>query len=504
VSPSSDSNRSTSRRVLVGLVGALLFGGTAIVALHDWAQIGGPGLSSFVNGPVYDAVVFAASFACLLKALDSGRERTAWLLIAAGLLCWAAAEVYWTAVIETEASPPYPSLADAGYLAMYPLTAAGLLSLVRCRAHEIDWRLWMDALVAALGTAALGAALIFQFVANHAEGSGLEKATTLAYPLGDITMLGLVVGVVALTRWRPGPTWILLLAAMATTAVADVAFTLQTTESILPAGPWTDPIYLIAACCYGAVLWQPRATEIAPAPPADGWRELMTPGIFAMLMVAFFSLRYFDGASGLTMALWAATMMVVLARLGLSTRENRRLLEQAQTDRLTGLGNQALLESDVDQACAGTEHTTLVLLDLNRFKRYNDTFGHLAGNQLLAGFGAALRAAMPQGGEAYRAGGDEFAALLPGPRSDHSETIAGISAALSATGFGFDVSAAWGAVAIPDEAHDRATAIQLADARMYAHKESGEVAGTVAPAADAVRNRLRAGAIDGETLEQRN
>ena len=62
----------------------------------------------------------------------------------------------------------------------------------------------MDGLIAALGTAALGAALVFEFVADQATGTTLAVATTLAYPLGDILMLSLVVGVVALTRWRPG------------------------------------------------------------------------------------------------------------------------------------------------------------------------------------------------------------------------------------------------------------------------------------------------------------
>ncbi len=48
-------------------------------------------------------------------------------------------------------------------------------------------------------------------------------------------MLALVVGVIALTRWRPGRTWTLLLAGLAAMAVADVAYTLQPNEAALPA-----------------------------------------------------------------------------------------------------------------------------------------------------------------------------------------------------------------------------------------------------------------------------
>jgi hypothetical protein len=186
------------------LVGAFLFGGAAVAIPHDWAGVGGPGIAPAINGPVYDAVVVAAGLACLLRARESGPERRAWVLIATSVLSWAAAEISWTLYIEGTPSAPYPSPADVGYLAFYPLAVAGLFRLVRARAKELDPRLWMDGAIAALGTGALGAALIFEFVADRTSGTTLEVATTLAYPLGDIVLISLVVGVVALTRWRPG------------------------------------------------------------------------------------------------------------------------------------------------------------------------------------------------------------------------------------------------------------------------------------------------------------
>ena len=89
----------------------------------------------------------------------------------------------------------------------------------------------------------------------------LQVATTLAYPLGDIVLLSLVVGIVALTRWRPGRAWSLLLVGLAAMAVADVAYTLQSTDLGLPEGAWIDPIYLIAAACLGAQAWQRRTDD---------------------------------------------------------------------------------------------------------------------------------------------------------------------------------------------------------------------------------------------------
>ena len=79
-------------------------------------------------------------------------------------------------------------------------------------------------------------------------------------------MLALVVGVVALTGWRPGRTWSLLLAGLAALVVADIAYTLQSTGEALPEGGWIDPIYLIAAVCLGAAVWQPAAAAEITSP----------------------------------------------------------------------------------------------------------------------------------------------------------------------------------------------------------------------------------------------
>jgi diguanylate cyclase (GGDEF)-like protein len=487
-------------------IGVVLFGGALLVTLHDWVGIGGTDLSDFLNGPVYAAVIVSAGIACLLRAHGAGRERGAWLALAAAVLCWGASEVYWTAVLANDPSPPYPSPADIGYLAFYPLAATGVLLLVRARARELDWRLWMDGLIAALGTAALGAALIFEFVASRTSGSAVEVATTLAYPIGDILMLALVVGVVALTRWRPGRTWSLLLAGLAAMVVADVAYTLQTTDASLPGGDWVEPIYLLAAVCIGAEAWQAHADTIKPMARFDGWRELMVPALFAAVMIGLFAMQYFSHASGLTTVLWASTMIAVIARLGLSVRENKRLLEQVRTDHLTGLGNQGRMQVDLAARCLHAERAplTLLLLDLNGFKRYNDTFGHPAGDAMLKRLGEQLRDAIGADGAAYRIGGDEFAVLTAGDDGRHGEVAKRAADALAASGTGFELSAAWGTVTIPAEADKPAAAMQLADVRMYAQKEARRLAPDDAIAIEGADVAVRLGAArDREAFEHR-
>ena len=495
---------SQASRVPRRSLAAFLVGGTVIVALHAWLGVGGPELDLALNGVLYDSVVLGAALACLLRAFAFRQERVAWMTIGVAVAFWGLAEVYWTAYIEDNPNAPYPSLADAGYLLFYPLAYAGLALLVRARAHQMNWRLWTDGLIAALATAALGTAFVFDFVSDHATGTTLEKTITLAYPLGDIALLAILVGVVALTGWRPGRTWTLLLVGLAAMAVADVSYTLQWTAEALPGGGWIEPIYLISAACLGIAVWQAAPATIPAAGHSDGWRELMVPALFAAVMIGLFTMQAFSTTTSLSTLLWALTMVAVIVRLALSVRENRVLLEQVQTDPLTGLGNRGRMQVDLE---ALTERATpespisLVFLDLNGFKRYNDTFGHPAGDALLVRLGRALRAAVDGNGTAYRVGGDEFCVLLSCDRQRFAAVIANAGRALSESGKGFDVSASLGAAVVPDEAADPSEALRLADVRMYAQKESRRAADErpenwPVPSVTAAGERLRPSAVD--------
>jgi len=467
-------------QALRALLALVLFGGTAVVAIHDWLGLGGSGgFDWFVGGPLYDAVVFAAGLACLVRSRAVASERWAWTLLGLGVLSWAAGEIYWTAVLEGDPSPPYPSPADAFYISFYPLAYAGLALLIRARARELDWRLWTDALIAALGTAALGAAFVFDIVAERTAGASLQVATSLAYPLADIAMLALIVGVIALTGWRPGRTWSLLLLALEAQVVADIAYTLHSANGVAVGADWIDPIYLASAVFLGALLWQPATVMISPLGEADERREVMVPALFAGVMIGLFALQRLDASSNLTTLLWTATMIAVVARLATSVRKNRSLLEQVRTDSLTGLGNRGGMQVDLArqfEICSARQPAALFLFDLNGFKRYNDSFGHPAGDELLAQLGQQLRDAVGGDGVAYRIGGDEFCVLLTCADRGFEHVVRRAAQALTANRRGVTVAPSWGGVSIPSEAGEPAEAMQLADMRMYAQKESRRLA----------------------------
>jgi diguanylate cyclase (GGDEF)-like protein len=151
------------------------------------------------------------------------------------------------------------------------------------------------------------------------------------------------------------------------------------------------------------------------------------------------------------------------------------LHEQAVTDPLTSLGNRRKLASKLSEQLTGTaasepEPFLLMLFDLDGFKGYNDTFGHLAGDALLAHLGGRLAAAVAPHGTAYRLGGDEFCVLLPADPGELHEHVARAASALSERGETFSISASCGTVLLPHEASTTDYALQLADQRMYARK----------------------------------
>ncbi|BDP43297.1 hypothetical protein DAETH_32660 (plasmid) [Deinococcus aetherius] len=117
-----------------------------------------------------------------------------------------------------------------------------------------------------------------------------------------------------------------------------------------------------------------------------------------------------------------------------NARWHAQLERATLTDPLTGLPNRRAFNAHagraLDAARAGGEVTTLVLVDVERFKAVNDAFGHDVGDEVLITVAGVLGRALPPGGEAFRLGGDEFALLVPGTRPEVTRQVAGLNAAL--------------------------------------------------------------------------
>ena len=101
-------------------------------------------------------------------------------------------------------TPPYPSIADVFYLGFYPASYVGLLLLLRARLRSLTPGVWVDGITAALAVAAIGSAVLIGVVLDTTDGSASVVATNMAYPLGDVILLSLVVGGFASRGGIPG------------------------------------------------------------------------------------------------------------------------------------------------------------------------------------------------------------------------------------------------------------------------------------------------------------
>jgi hypothetical protein len=173
-------------------------------------------------------VIFpAAAVLCGAHGLHRDGERAAWLLLAFGLLLWGFGITYFTIFQWDLKVIPTPSPADGFWLAVYPPWYAGLYLLFRARIGEVGWRVGVDGLIGALGMGAVAAAIVFDAVLHNVAGSTAAVITNLAYPVGDLLLLSLVMGVVVVGGRRIVGTFGWIAAGMCAFAVADSIYLYQ-------------------------------------------------------------------------------------------------------------------------------------------------------------------------------------------------------------------------------------------------------------------------------------
>ncbi|HZV75977.1 MAG TPA: HD domain-containing phosphohydrolase [Conexibacter sp.] len=462
----------------------LLFAGAAIALgaelLHTLAGFGGRSLDRFFSDQLYLAIELAGVLLCGARAAFVREQRAAWWCITAAFGFWTAGDVVWIAVPGSADG----FLTDALYLAFYPLCCAGMALLASHGREHVAARMWVDGLLAALTVSALVVALAFNPILGATHGDASKTAINLAYPVGDLVVIGFVLMAFATQAWRPGRGWALFGFGVALSAVADTLFVYQDAVGSYHAGSLIDALWPAAVLCCGWAAWQPWHS----ARPASGYgrQTFLYPSAFAVLALGLLAYDHFVPISDAAAVLATTALVVAIVRAGITFRDNTNLLRatrvEALTDGLTGLSNRRRLMRDLEQALGGDEDhprhrhrhrvrpSTFAFFDLDGFKGYNDTFGHAAGDMLLDRLAGRLAAAAEGHGRAYRLGGDEFCVLLDGHVDAQDPRMVACSAALEEQGEGFRVGASCGAVTLPDEADNATHALQLADQRMYAAK----------------------------------
>src|SRR4051794_29133256 len=299
----------------------------AAEVVHEVTGLGGTDLDGLIGKGLHDVLFLSASACCLVRAATIERGRAAWTMIGLALLANAVGDIIFGHFFEDDDPDPFPTIADAFWLAYYPLVIAGLAFLVRDRIQGFELHRWIDGMAVALIVSIPAVALIFEPVASESEvGTSFGRAIELSYPIGDILILGAVVGTFALTGWRPGRTWLLLGAGLLIFAVADGVYAVQTVRGLGVDGnidyAWTAAALLIA---YAA--WQ-EYPDREPARHLYGWKEVALPIGCQVLAAAIQVYGFYNEIPRSERILSLAVLAVVIVQLWV-TRPRRPVRDDA-------------------------------------------------------------------------------------------------------------------------------------------------------------------------------
>ena len=267
----------------------------------------------------------------------------------------------------------------------------------------------------------------------------------------------------------------------------------------LHSGPGSAGLVLATALGCGLVVAQLNALVIAAAvhlhSPEIGWRELLWRRENVVLDLGELSV-------GVLIAFgWTITPAAVLAALPPMVLLHRSLTHEqlrteARTDAKTGLLNagawQQEAERELSRAARHHRPLAVIIADLDHFKKVNDTYGHLTGDQVLATTAAALCDGVRRYDSLGRFGGDEFAVLLPdtdpaearlvAQRLQHQVAAAGLA---GTDGDVIRVTVSVGVAMLGSNGSDLTELLAAADLALYRAKAAGRNQVTFAPGATA-------------------
>jgi diguanylate cyclase len=435
-------------------------------------------VDTIVNRWGQQVVMGAAVALCALRVRRGDPDRAAWLALAVGLGLWALGNTYWNAFLYSLEDPPFPSPADAGWLAFYPFAYLCLGLHVRRTARGLHASTWLDGLVGVLSVAALGVALVVGPVLRGAGGTAPQVIVNAANPICDLLLLSLVAAFLGLGGGGRGRAWVLLGTGFALFAGADSYYLFQLAADSYEPGSALDSMWLVGSATMALAAWQPPGRRAAER-TADR-RVLALPVASCSASIGLLLVAGMHSTRPVAVCFAAAALTIAMVRTTISVYELRRLAEtrrQASTDELTGLPNRRWFDRElrraIERARADREGLALLVIDLDHFKELNDTLGHHAGDRVLAQLGPRIRTALRAGDHVARLGGDEFAVLLPGADAAQGageRIAAALSERFTVEGIELQIAASIGVALYPEHGEDAETLLQRADVAMYQAK----------------------------------
>ena len=444
---------------------------------------------------LYLVVGISATLAILAGVRIYRPLRTGWVTLAAGVGLYVLGDLLYTVIAAMTQTEPFPSPADAAYIAGQVLVVVGIGRL----ASPIERGWYRPSVIDAALIATAGAFIAWPLILDPLTASQTELlggAVAVSYPVIDVVLIG-VLARHALSPGHKTPSLLLIMAGVAVWLFSDLAYVGLGLSGEYTSGMWLDAGWLVAYVAIGTAALHPSMARLVPfvepheVTISNG--RLGVIGIVFTIPVLSFVLHgplvhpgdFAANAFGSAL-LGGLGVGRLLGALGASRRilAEQRALEaelarRARTDRLTGLANRAALTDRLAAAQAEGAAVGLVYLDLDDFKRVNDAFGHPVGEDVLRETSTRLRRIVPDPDDVGHIGGDEFAMVVrPCPIEADAVRIANqvleaLNPDVQLGGHTFRISASVGIVWAAGGTLTADEIMSRADIAMYEAKERG-------------------------------
>jgi diguanylate cyclase (GGDEF)-like protein len=439
--------------------------------------------SSFYDGWIGNLGYGGCAVLCAWRAVSDRRQRLAWAAIALGLGLFTVGAVLWTTTVQFWNPVPYPSISDVFFLAFYPVAYTGVGLLVRASAPKGSWTIWLDGLIAALGVAALESVLVIAHISHGSRGSFATIATNLAYPIGDLVLVMMLVAVFVMRGWRPGAPWLALGAGFGIFAIADTVYVLRVTAGTYVTGTPLDSLWLIGTFLVSIAAWQ--RGDIRRRNLAGQRQPVVVPALFLLSSLGIVAINgVWVNLLPLGVVLAVLTLLVAVARLGRAYQQLRILADsrrEARTDELTGLANRRLFYETLlgcIEEGSRSAGVAVLMVDLDQFKEINDSLGHQAGDEVLRQLAPRLSQVVGMGGTLARLGGDEFGVILA-PLASVAEATGladriadAVGLPMPVAGMSLRIEASIGIAVCPEHGTTAEVLLRKADVAMYEAKRN--------------------------------
>jgi diguanylate cyclase len=383
-----------------------------------------------------------AAFGTVLSCIGAARmpraRRRIWWAIAAGQGLFLLGDLLWTYFLHVLEIEPYPSIADGAYLLSYPALALGMLWLVRGRRRGRDRAAFLDAAILTTGVSVVGAVFFVLPAAESGEQTALPQLVAAAYPAGDLLVLAVLIRMLTTGTARNLALWSLVFGVVAV-LLADLYYVMSVVNDTgYPI--WINNFYLLSYLFLGFAALHPSASKLSE--PAPDRPERITVPRLLLLGAALMLAPVTEQVSHLAnpnhnTGTWVvlvggvlSALFVVLRMWDLVNALQRKAVQLsalARRDGLTGIANRRTWDHELSRACAFAREQdtplTVAVLDMDHFKLFNDTHGHVMGDLVLKETATAWASILHGRGFVARYGGEEFTVLIPGMTATRAEHL---------------------------------------------------------------------------------